>query len=1110
MYVRFRLLSLALAVCALVTPALLAAKDKGAQDKQEQKAAKEDTALMSAGTFAGLAFRGLGPAVTSGRISDIAVVPGNHKVYYVASSSGGVWKTVNAGTTFTPIFDGQGSYSIGCVTIDPNDPNVVWVGTGENNSQRSVGYGDGVYKSIDGGASWTNVGLGSSEHIAKIAVDPRDSDTVYVAAQGPLWGPGGDRGLFKTTDGGKSWKKVLDIDEHTGVTDLVMDPRDPDVLYAASYQRRRHVWTLINGGPGSGVHKSTDGGATWTRVNKGLPEVDMGRIGLAQSPADPGVIYAIVEAAGDESGFFRTTNGAASWEKRSGYVSQSPQYYNELVADPLDPDRVYSMDTWMHVTDDGGKSFRQLAELHKHIDNHALWIDPDDTDHQISGNDGGVYETFDGQQTWLFRANLPVTQFYKLEVDNSEPFYRVYGGTQDNFTLGGPARTTSIHGIVNSDWFVTTGGDGFQTRVDPEDPNIIYSQSQYGGLVRYDHRSGEEIYIAPEGGGDEDPPVFYNWDAPLIISPHSHTRLYYGANRLYRSDDRGDSWRPVSPNLTRQIDRNKLKVMGRVWSVDAVSKNRSTSFYGNLTALDESPRVEGLLYVGTDDGLIQVSEDGGANWRAIEAFPGVPAGTYVNDIVASRHDPDTVYALFNNHKNADFKPYALKSANRGASWTMIARGLPERGSTYALAEDHVDPSLLFVGTEFGVFFSPNGGGDWIQLKGGVPTVAVRDLAIQRREGDLVLGTFGRGFYVLDDYSPLRGITEAILEREATLFPVKDAWMYMVRSPLALRGKSFQGESWFAAPNPPFGAVFTYYLKDGLETLEATRRKREMEVAKEGGDVFYPSWEELRAEDLEEDPAIVLTVTDAEGNVVRRLTGPTGAGFQRVAWDLRYPPSTPTSLEPFPMDNPFRSPPTGPMAAPGTYSVALAKRVGGALTPLGEPQSFETTPLGLATLAAADRQGLLAFQAKTARLQRAVLGAIRAVEEAHQRLDFLKAAIEDTPAAGVELGDRARALEIALVDLETELGGDRTVAARNEPTPPSIVGRVQRIVYGQWTSTSPPTQTHVDAYDVASEAFADVLARLTGLLEDDLAALEADAEAAGAPWTPGRVPTWTPE
>ncbi len=434
-----------LALCTLVIAALLAPTAAGA--KRKAKEAPAETAMtedrFTAETFSGLKLRSIGPALTSGRIGDLAVDPEDHSTIYVAVASGGVWKTTNAGTTWTPIFDGEGSYSIGCVTLDPNNSNVVWVGTGENNSQRSVGYGDGVYKSLDGGGSWTKMGLESSEHIGKIVVDPRDSDVVYVAAQGPLWAPGGDRGLYKTTDGGKTWAAVLEISENTGVSDLVVDPRDPDVLYAAAYQRRRHVWTLVNGGPESALHKSTDGGATWRKLAGGLPSGDVGRIGLAISPADPDVVYAMVEAALDGGGFYRSTDRGETWKKVNDYVSGSPQYYQELIADPHDADRVYSMDTWMQVTEDGGKTWESVPETYKHVDNHALWIDPGDTDHLLAGCDGGLYETFDRGATWRFFFNLPVTQFYKIAVDNDQPFYNVYGGTQDNFTLGGTSRTTS-------------------------------------------------------------------------------------------------------------------------------------------------------------------------------------------------------------------------------------------------------------------------------------------------------------------------------------------------------------------------------------------------------------------------------------------------------------------------------------------------------------------------------------------------------------------------------------------------------------------------------------------------------------------------------------------
>ena len=1094
-------------VAALLAPVPAEAARKGKKAKTETEEKAEDKDVWSSGTFSGLKLRHIGPALTSGRISEIAVEPGNSKVWYVAVSSGGVWKTENAGTTFKPVFDGESSYSIGTVTIDPSNPNVVWVGTGENNSQRSVGYGDGVYKSVDRGKSWKNVGLKESEHIGKIIVHPDDSNVVYVAAQGPLWGPGGDRGVYKTTDGGETWTQVLEISENTGASDLVMDPRDPDVLYASAYQRRRRVWTLINGGPESAIYKTADGGENWTKLSRGLPKGDVGRIGLAISPVEPDKLYAVIEAAEDAGGFFRSIDGGASWEKRSKYVSGSPQYYQEIIADPHDGDRVYSNDTWLQVTEDGGKSFRRVGERFKHVDNHSLWIDPDDPDHLIAGCDGGIYETFDRTETWNFKANLSITQFYKIEADNDFPFYNVYGGTQDNFTLGGPARTTKQHGIENSDWFVTRGGDGFQTRVDPENPDILYSQSQYGGLVRYDRKSGERTDIRPHGELDE--ALRWNWDSALIISPHLPTRLYFAAQRLFRSDDRGDSWTAVSPDLTRDLDRNRLPVMGRIWGVDSVSKNRSTSFYGTIVALSESPLVEGLLYVGTDDGLVQVSEDGGENWRKIDSFPGVPERTYVNRLEASLHDADTVYAAFNNHKSADFKPYVLKSTDRGATWTSISGDLPERGSVYSLAEDGENPDLLFAGTEFGLFVTLDGGGKWMRLKSGLPTVAVRDLAIQRRENDLVVGTFGRGFYVLDDYTPLRHASREAFEQEAVLFPAKDAWMYFPEYPLGMRGKAFQGDSYFIAPNPPFGAVFTYYLKEGFKTRKEKRREEEKKIAKEGGDVLYPSWEDLRAEDLEEKPAVELIVRDDSGAEVRRVAGKTGKGIHRVAWDLRYPASNPVRTRPFPTDNPFFSPPTGPMAVPGTYTVELVKRIDGVETLLAGPESFETTPLGTATLPAADKAELLAFQKQTARLQRAVLGASNYIGEVEKSLGLLAKALARTPNSPPALDDERRALDERLEAIKLDFFGDSTIRRRSEPVPLSVVSRVWRIVGAQWSSSSAPTGTSREALRVAGEAFAGILARLHEL-DVDYRTFEAAVEDSGAPATPGRLPRWKPE
>jgi photosystem II stability/assembly factor-like uncharacterized protein len=1073
--------------------------DKGDKDKKKEP--------LSAPTFAGLKLRGIGPAFISGRVADLGVDPRHTGTYYVAVASGGLWKTINAGTTFEPIFDGEGSYSIGCVTVDPNDSLVVWVGTGENNSQRSVSYGDGVYKSVDGGHHWQNLGLKSSEHIARILVDPRNSEVVYVAAQGPLWAAGGDRGVYKTTDGGKSWKRALSISDDTGVTDLVMDPRNPDVLYAAAYQRRRHVWTLIDGGPESAIYKSRDGGATWQKLTNGLPKEQMGRIGLAVAPADPDVVFATIEAARGAGGFFRSADGGVNWEKRSSTIATSPQYYQHVVADPKAVDRVYLLDTFNKVSDDGGKTFRLLGESAKHVDNHALWIDPANTDHLRATCDGGVYETWDRAATWEWKANLPLAQLYRADVDYALPFYNVYGGAQDNGSVAGPSRTFTVNGITNREWVATNGGDGFVSKADPEDANTIYVQSQYGGVVRHDRRTGVVIDIQPQPGLGE-PALRYNWDSPLIISPFSHTRLYMGANRLFRSDDRGDSWRAISPDLTRQVDRNKLKVMGRVWGVDTVAKNASTSFYGNIVSLAESSKKEGLIYIGTDDGLIQVTEDDGAHWRKFERFAGVPDNAYVSNLTASRHDAGIVYAAWDNHKMGDFKPYLAKSADRGATWSSIAGNLPARGSVWGFAEDHVNRDLLFAGTEFGVYFTLDGGKKWIQLTGDMPTIAVRDIVIQRRENDLVLASYGRGFYILDDYSPLRTVDAKLLEQPAVLFPVKKAAMYVETTPLGGYGKGFFGHSFYAAPNPPYGAVFTYYLKDEIQDRKHRRREAEEKLEKAGKDVFYPSWDELRAEDREVPPVIEWTVTDDEGHVIRHGTGPVAAGMHRVAWDLRFPASIPAGTPSHPAAEDYEGPPKGPMAAPGTYKVSIAQRVDGVLTQLGQPQSFAVEPVEYQDVPAKDRAAQLAFEQKVARLQRAVLGAVKSAEEAEHRLDLIDKAVVDTPAADAALAAKAQELHRRLKDLYEKISGDKVIAEHNEPAPPAILQRLQTSI--GWGNMTAPTRTQQDAYRFAAQEFGPVLDGLRQLVEVDLKQLEDQLESAGAPWTPGRVPRWKPD
>ncbi|HEU5236256.1 MAG TPA: hypothetical protein VFU37_03895, partial [Pyrinomonadaceae bacterium] len=1059
---------------------------------------------MSSATFNGLRFRSIGPAFTSGRVIGFAVDPNNPARYYVAAASGGVWKTVNNGTTWTPVFDREGSYSIGCIVLDPKNPLTVWVGTGENNSQRSVSYGNGVYRSDDGGKTWRNVGLKASEHIGRIAIDPKDSNIVYVAAQGPLWGPGGDRGLYKTTDGGKTWKQILKISENTGVTDVVIDPQNPETVYAASYQRRRHMFTLINGGPESAIYKSTDAGATWNRLRAGLPTNDMGRIGLAISPADPNVIYATVESTDRKGGVFRSSDRGGSWERRNEFDSGA-MYYARIVADPKDVDRIYIMNVFLMVSDDGGRTVRRLGERSKHVDNHEIWIDANNTEHYLVGCDGGVYESYDRGVNWQFKANLPIPQFYDITTDNSTPFYNVYGGTQDNYSFGGPSRTRSASGIVNSDWFVTQGGDGFRSQVDPEDPNTIYAELQGGTLARFDKRTGERMGIQPQAARGEDP-LRWNWDSPFIISPHLHTRLYFASNKLYRTDDRGDTWKVISGELSRALDRDKLPVMGKVWSMDAVAKNQSTAFYGNASALAESQKKEGLIYVGTDDGLIQITEDGGRNWRKVERVGDVPELSYVSRIITSNHDANTVYVAFENHQNADFKPYLFKSSDAGRTWVSIKGNLPATWPVWGIAEDHVNPNLLFAGTEFGLFFTVDGGQKWIQLKGGLPTIQVRDIAIQRRENDLVLGTFGRGIYILDNYTPLRSITPEMLKADA-LFGVKDALMYIQSQPIGGRGKSFQGESYYTAENPAFGATFTYYLKEELKTKKARRQEAERAAARNGAAINLPGRAELSAEEEEEAPAVIFTITDSSGKVVRRLTGPVTAGVQRVNWDLRYPAAT---LPPPPnpeTEDPFNEGPAGPLVMPGTYSVSLVKRVNGVVTPIGKPQEFQIVVEGQERMTPSERIALVEFQTKVARLQRAVQGALEAANALTPRLVAIRRALLETPNAPERLLDEAAALEKRKNEILRSLRGDQALRQRNMNLPASISERVGDIVGGQRLAIQKPTQTHVDQYAAAAAEFEGTLSTLRQLIEVDLQKLEKQMEAAGAPWTPGRIPEW---
>ena len=1059
--------------------------------------AEEDIDSASSAIYNGLKWRNIGPAFTSGRISDIVVNPKNTSEYYVAVASGNVWKTTNRGTTFEPIFDKYGAYSTSCLAIDSDNPNVVWLGTGENNHQRALGYGDGVYKSIDAGKTWKNMGLKDSRQIGKIVIDPRNSDIVFVAAEGSVWGPGGDRGLYKTIDGGKTWKLVLEISIHTGVNEVIMDPRNPDIMYATSEQRRRHTFTKIGGGPESAVYKSTDAGETWEKAMTGLPEVHIGGMGLDISPANPEYIYLSMEAADEKGGFFRSTNRGASWEKMSDR-NASGQYFNEIFCDPKDENKVYLMDVRSEVTFDGGKTWAKISTDGRHVDDHAMWINPANTENFLIGGDGGIYESFDGGKTYDFKENLPITQFYRVFVDNSLPFYYVYGGTQDNFSMGGPSQTLSTDGIVNSDWFITNGGDGFWSAVDPEDPNIVYAESQYAGMVRYNRITKESIYISPEPGKGE-LTYKWNWDTPLFISPHKNTRLYCAANKVFRTEDRGNSWEVISEDLTAQVDRNTWPVMDKFWSIDAVAKDRSTSLWGTIVSLSESRIKENLLYAGTDDGIIQVSEDA-KTWTKYSKFPGIPEFTYVSDILPSKFDENVVFATFNNHKRDDFKPYVLMSTNKGKGWSSISANLPTNGSVHSIEQDFKNPNLLFVGTEFGIFFSNNLGKEWIQLKSGIPTISVKDIAIQEREEDLVLATFGRGFYILDDYSALRVINEKELSSEGVLFPVKNAKLYFQEG-----GRYGQGSTFYKADNPNYGATFTYFLKEVPKTLKAKRHENEKELFKSSKPIPQPSNEVLRTEKNEVEPYLIFEIKDNQNNVVRKLTKAAAKGIQREVWDLRY-----QSLSPLPEKeefNPNAKPRSSTLVLPGKYNVAMYLVSRDGEKQISEPREFSIVPLDINKDNLKENSELFTFQAKTNELVRIINGTESYLNEIIKKVGTLKQAILTTPSASIELLKDANrvALELDSIYLKFNRESKSPSTEENPPSLYTINERLSILKWTHWRSTEPITKKEYEAYEILTEEFAPIHQRIKELSEIDITNIENKLEAISAPYTKGRLP-----
>jgi len=1039
-------------------------------------------------------FRNVGPAFLSGRISDIVTHPDNESVWYVATGSGGVWKTENAGTTWKPIFDDQVSYSTGCITLDPSNPEIVWLGTGENVGGRHVAYGDGIYRSTDGGNSWKNMGLKNSEHISEIIVHPNDSNIVWVAAQGPLWNKGDDRGLYKTTNGGITWKKVLGNSEWTGVTDIMIDPRDPKVLYAATWDRHRTVAALMGGGPGTAIYRSDDGGNNWSKLTNGLPKSNMGKIGIAISSQQPDVVYAAIEIDRTKGAVYRSDNRGASWKKMSNTVSggTGPHYYQELYTSPHKFDQLYLMNVRVLTSNDGGKTFKQLQERKKHSDNHAIVFKKDDPNYIMLGTDAGIYESFDSANTWRYIKNLPLTQFYKVAVNNAKPFYHIFGGTQDNGSAGGPSATDEREGIANKHWYKTLGADGHQSATDPVYNNIIYAETQQGGLHRVDLTTGEQVAIQPKASSGE-PHERFNWDAPILVSPHNPAHLYFASYRVWMSKNRGDDWETISGDLTRNEDRITLPIMGRQQSWDNAWDVGAMSNYNTITSLAESPIQEGLLYAGTDDGFIQVSENGGDSWRKIPVTSlGLPSRSFVNDIKADLYDANTVYVALDNHKEGDFNPYLFRSLDKGLTWKSISGDIPKRTIVWRMVQDPIKKNLLFAATENGIYTSLNNGISWNKLPG-TPTISFRDITIQKSENDLVAASFGRGFFILDDYSALRDFTEDNLSKQGKLFTPRPAKWYVPRSSIGNTGADY-----YFAKNPTFGAEFTYHMADDFKTKKQARKNREVELNKSKKNIPFPGWDALDDEIEEQNAKVILTIQDKDGNVINKIMEKASKGSHRISWNL-------THFNPFAISvngNSRRRYGGGSMVTPGSYSASLHLEQNGKVTILDGPISFEVKSIREGVLKGASYSDYNKFRIELTSLLSEINAVQDVLSESNKKQKAFVKALGRTNIIPGTTESKLASLKEELTRINKILSGSPSRSEVGERNPAGL----QNFLYSAFDgleNTYGPTDLHKKSLATAKELLKEVKSEVKTVIETKVSEIEKILKLAGSPYINGQ-------
>ena len=1012
-------------------------------------------------TMSALTFREIGPALMGGRISSLAVVESKPQFFYLGTATGGLWKTENHGTSWTPLFDDQPTSTIGDVTIDQNNPNLVWVGSGEPQNRQSSPWGNGVYKSTDGGATWSNMGLEKTKHIGRMLIHPRDPETVYVAAVGDLWAQNPERGVYRTRDGGVSWERVLYIDENTGAIDLVMDPNDPSTLFAAMYQRRRTGFGFNGGGPGSGIYRTMDGGENWTEMTEGLPEGDKGRIGLDVYQQNGNVIYALIEAdarsAGQgfgrssgpsESGLFRSADRGTTWEKMSD-TNPRPMYYSQIRIDPSNPDRIYVLGTSLMVSDDAGRTFRSDGAAEVHVDHHDLWINPKDPDHLILGSDGGVSASWDGTAHWRMFDNLALGQFYTIAHDMRDPYY-VCGGLQDNNPWCGPSNTRSFHGIRHYDWYETAYGDGFWTVVDPTDSTIVFSESQGGNMNRYDLVTGEKTPMRPITGprenGDTAKTYRFNWNAPLMISRHDPSTILLGGNYLMRSPDRGMAWVEVGGlDLTKQIDRDDLEIMGVPGSEPMMSIHDGISTYGNLTVLGESQFDADVIYAGTDDGNVQVTMDGGESWtNVVGNIPGLPERTYVSRLAPSAHEAGRVYATFDGHRNGDYSAYVYVSENYGQKWRRIDGGLPDGWSVNVVIEHHRAPDLLFVGNEIGIYVSVDRGESWTRMKNNFPTVPVDDLVIHPRENDLIVGTHGRSAWILEDLAPLEHLSHEVMASTAHMFPVRNTTMW------AQKGDwPFYGASMYSAPNPPRATRLRYYIRD----------------------------------EVDEDAQFRIVIADAEGNEVRTFDGPYERGINEILWDWRYnrPYDPPENEEGGGPGRRGGGPPQGPIVMPGSYTVTIE---------LGDVSSSETAVIEAdprRPMTLSDRMArqdvLISLHQLAPALNQATLSARRLGEQFNET----SALLEEYDGNTESLLQDIDAMQTELEEISDGLGEARSWAG------------VANAIQG---SSTLPTEDQLWQADAAWDAVPPLIERLNTLITEQSPAVYSEMDAMGIRPSPG--------